>query len=565
MHAPQTLQELVHALHDAGDRPGLLALQRDGLTCWSYARLSDEVQQLACGLHRAGIGSGDYVALLARNAPEWVLACLAIISAGAAVVPIDSQIRTETLGQVLRDSQARMLFTTHDYLERIASLNLDPQPRLILLDAEPSDERDWRALQTRAAIALPQVGPDDPAALFYTSGTTGIPKGVPLTQANLAFQMRSIVATGLVQAHDRVLTPLPLYHVYPFTTGLFAPLAFRVPLVLPQSIAGPHIVRAIQQGQASLIIGVPRLYRALYDRIEGRIVGRGKLAARLFPALLRLSIAARRRFNLKLGDVLFGPIRRQIGPHLRVLTSGGSSLDPDLAGKLEGLGWRVVIGYGLTETSPLLTVNLMGRHIPRLASVGVPMPGIELRLDTAAPVEGQDPAETHLAPGEGEILARGPGVFRGYRNLPDQTARVLTDDGWFRTGDLGYQDDEGYIYITGRASTLIVTEGGKNIQPEAIENVYQQHRLISEIGILQQNNRLVGLIVPNHEALDAQADDAVEQAIRASLTECNQNLPSYQRIVDFTLTDEPLPRTNLGKIRRHLLAEHYRRTRETVA
>lgn len=588
MDTMHTLQSLVHALHTFGDKPCLLALHHDGIARWSYAEVDDHVQRLAHGLARIGVGRGDYVALLATNRPEWVIACLAVIGAGAAIVPLDTGIRTEALEGVLHDSAARFIFTTTEYLNRLQQLDRGQAIRTILLDVAADDERGWRVLLTDTTAALPSVEPDEPAALFYTSGTTGTPKGVPLTHRNLAFQLRSVQQAKLVDTHDRVLLPLPMYHVYPFTIGLLTPLFLGLPIVLPQALTGPQLIRALREGEVTIMIGVPRLYRALYEGIEAQVQVGGPVVARLFKASMNLSIWLRRRLRVRAGQTLFRSLHKRFGGNLRMVASGGSALDPDLAWKLEGLGWRVAIGYGLTETAPLLTMNLpmtapllslRRPAAPKLASVGTALSGIEIRIDTAAyPAEAAGP-QTELvsesrfvqpsqtksaAPEQGEILARGTSVFAGYRNLPAQTAEAFTEDGWFRTGDLGYLDAEGYVYITGRASTLIVTEGGKNVQPEPVEEVYQNHVFIREIGMLQQDQHLVALIMPEMDEVNQQRNGDVERAVREAVNAQAQLLPSYQRITDYAITPEPLPRTNLGKIRRHVLAELYTQVKQGV-
>jgi long-chain acyl-CoA synthetase len=223
-------------------------------------------------------------------------------------------------------------------------------------------------------------------------------------------------------------------------------------------------VRALREGEATLIVGVPRLYDALYSGIEARVGSGGRLAAILFGCGVELCVGLRRLTGLDAGRLALRPLRNRFGPRLRVLASGGAALDPDLAAKLEGLGWRVAVGYGLTETAPLLALNPPDGK--RLGSVGRPVPGAEISIDQSAMPEGA--VRAGPAHREGEILARGPNIFSGYRNRPKETSKVF-DSGWFRTEDLGYFDDDGYLYVTGRASTLIVTPGGKNVQPEAVK------------------------------------------------------------------------------------------------
>lgn len=560
MNKLDTLQQLMPTLRQAGDKACFLAMQPDGIARWSCAEVVEAAERLARGLLLAGLKRGEYVPILAGNRVDWVIAALAIIAAGGAVSPLDTQIQTPSLERILGDSEARFIFTTTDYVNRLRQIDADGRLRHILFDVEPEDERGWRSmLSDDPAIELPRVEPDEPAALFYTSGTTGVPKGVALTHHNLAFQINSVHAIHLLHDDDRVLLPLPMYHVYPFTVGMLIPLASTVPIVLPQALTGPQLIRALVEGGVTIIVGVPRVYRAVYDGIEAQIAARGNLAAKAFQATLKQSIRLRQNQGWEVGQRLFAPIRNRFGPDVRLLASGGSALAPDLAWKLEGLGWNVAIGYGLTETAPMLTMNLPPESgPPKLGSVGPALPGIDLRLDYTIEREDNAPPTNSDLPREGEILARGPSVFTGYRNLPQQSADAFTEDGWFRTGDLGYFDDDGFLYISGRASTLIVTEGGKNIQPEPLEAIYHDHMFIREVGILQdEDNKLAALIVPELDEINWHRNGDVDRAIREAVDEQVQSVPSYQRITDYAIADVPLPRTNLGKIQRHTLVEYY--------
>lgn len=563
MEKLDTLQSLLSTLRRAGDRECLIALEKEDVTRWSCVEVAEKAEQLARGLVELGIQPGEIVPILAHNRPEWVIAALALIGAGATVSPLDTQINREVLEQVLQDSQARFIFTTTEYLNRLGQIERNVQLRPILFDVEPDDERGWQVLLSEQETSLPAVGLDDPAALFYTSGTTGVPKGVPLTHRNLVFQLNSVYETHLLKGSDRVMLPLPMYHVYPFTVGTLTPLAFQLPLILPQSLTGPQVLRALREGAVTIVVGIPRVYRAMYDGIETQITDRGKIVSTLFHAALQASIGLRRRFGWQVGKRLFRPLRAAVGPQLRLLTSGGSALAPELAWKLEGLGWDVGIGYGLTESSPMLTINLPTPNVPKLDSVGLPLPGIELRIDPVVPSEERLTYQSNGRESkEGEILARGTSVFSGYRNRPEANAEAFSGDGWFRTGDLGYRDEAGYLYISGRASTMIVLEGGKNIQPEPLEDIYQQNELIREIGILYEDNRLVAVIVPEIEAVNRLFNGETELAIREAVNERLKVVASYQRIGDYAIAAEPITRTNLGKIRRHILKEQYRRIKE---
>ncbi len=526
------LSPVLAGLARFGRRPAILALSPEGAVTWSYAELASHVEALAGGLAQAGLMHGEAVALFAPDSPPWIAAALAVIRAGGAVLPVDAQLGDEVLAHVLADSGARIIFTASDRVERL--VRLEPALRLVLLDAGDDDARGWQALQAPHAVALPQPDAADPAALFYTSGTTGRPKGVPLSHANLAFQLGALAATGLLTPSDRVALPLPLHHVYPFVLGLLAPLALGLPLILPQALTGPQVLRALKESEATVMVGVPRLYAAMLAGIETRVAARGGIAAVLMRVLMAWSLFLN-RLGLDAGRVLFGHLlHARLAPKLRLLACGGAALETELAARLRALGWQVGIGYGLTETAPLVTLN---PPRGRLGSVGRPLPGVEVRIDA-----------------DGEIQVRGPNVFKGYRKLPEKTQEAFTADGWFRTGDLGRLDADGYLFVTGRAKELIVTAGGENVQPEEVETAYQRHPYIREFALLEDRGRLLGLVLPDPGAIRRAGQTDIAAAVRRAVAEVSASLPSYQRVAEIALTRDPLPRTRLGKLRRHLLA-----------
>lgn len=558
MSASATLCDLIEAFSQRASKPALVALRRGGVDTWSYQELGERVRRLAAGLVKAGLRPGATAALLARNSPEWIVACLAIIRAGGVAVPLDAQMSEATLGRVLLDCGARFVFATSNE-ERVLRHACDLSGiSVILLDGKDGEARSWRALLPEESSLLPQPLAEDTAILFYTSGTTGSAKGVPLTHRNLIYQVETVVAMNVLTHQDRVLMPLPLHHVYPFAVGTLVPLAIGLPLILPESLTGPQIMRALREGNVTVIIGVPRLYSALWAGLDARLRGAPRPVRLLFRACFAASTWLRNHSGLRVGRLLFRSLRRRIAPAVRLMASGGAALDSELAAKLETLGWEIAIGYGLTETSPLLTINVPGAF--KEGSAGRPIPGVEIRIDSSA-VPQRPRSEMATVPGPtalpGEVLARGPTVFHGYRNLPEKTAAAFAGDGWFRTGDIGFLDADNYLYLTGRISSLIVTEGGENVQPDEVEEAYGASPLIAEIGILQKDSRLVAVVVPKLEKISADSVQAIEQNIREAVQTISKRLPSYQRVADFVLSREPIARTRLGKIRRHLLAQHY--------
>jgi len=544
----------VDSLGEHGDETALVVFGKKDRHRWSFEKLVARARSFANGFVRRDFKSGDTVAIFAENSPEWIVAALGIIRAGMVAVPLDVQLGNKTLVHTLRDSGARAIITTKKRVERIEKLDLKEKPKLILLDADEDDEQSWERFLESEETKLPTVSRDDKAVLFYTSGTTGPPKGVPLSHGNIVSQLDTAAEVQLITGGDRVLLPLPLHHVYPFVIGMLAPLALGLALILPFSLSGQQLLRALREGEATAIVGVPRLYSALYSGIEARVESSGWIARRLFNVFLAASgfvlSALGGWLGFRAGKLLFRSLHKRFGENLRLLASGGSALDPELASKLEALGWQVAIGYGLTETSPLLAVKLPNES--RRDSAGRPVAGVEIRIESGA-LEKEERISGHEV---GEVLARGPNVFSGYRNLPDKTNEVFTENGWFRTGDMGYFDADSNLHLLGRLSTLIKTESGEKIQTEDVEAAYAEESAIREIGVLEKKGKLVALVVPKKTGSDAK--DTVRKAVETA----SKRLPSHQRISDYAITPDALPRTRLGKIQRHRLAERYEQTKE---
>jgi long-chain acyl-CoA synthetase len=542
-----TLQEIVVSIADRGEKPAVIGFRKEGAESYSFKKLGDLAMRLGRGLLKSGLEPGSRVLLLAPNQPEWIIVCLALIYARAVPVPLDAQIGGEELKALVRNSGPAWACTTTELLRRLEDTG--EKLNFILLDAEKDERPNWRSYLTDLNGGLPAPAPDDLAVLFYTSGTSGKPKGVPLTHANITSNLNALLSLNIIRSDDRILLPLPLHHVYPFTVGMLAPLVAGVPIILPHALTGSEFLRAMQEGGVTAMIGVPRLYSAFYDAVESKLTQRSRIVAALFRGLLAASIGMHRWFGFRAGHYLFAPLRRRVAPGLRLLASGGSAMDPDLAWKLEGLGWQVISGYGLTETSPLLTFNTPGKE--KIGSAGRAIPGVELRI--AKPEEGKQ---------FGEVLARGPNVFHGYWRMPEKNQEAFTSEGYFRTGDLGYIDNAEYLHLVARASSMIVLSGGENVQPEKVETALEQSPHIREAGVLARNDRLVALIVPEPEA-DHQ-EGSIEELIGREVRRQSSNLPTHHRISDYAITRDPLPRTRIGKIRRHTLSERFERAKTGI-
>jgi long-chain acyl-CoA synthetase len=541
MNGEETLISLLARIRRHGDRPAVVWVRDEAVETWPYERLVDTALRLAAGLRAEGLSTGEAVAILAPNRPEWLVAYFAILAAGGLAVPLDVLLAEADLARVLADCGCSRIFTVEGQVPRLRTMA--PELRVHLLDG--AGEGGWRELLADRAVDLPALDPRAPASLLYTSGTTGAPKSVPLSHHNILSNLNGLLTARLAGPRDRVLLPLPLHHAYAFTVGCLGCLASGATLVLPAGISGPEIVRALRLERATMVIGVPRLYESILAGIRAKVARRGRRAAVWFERLLALSLWLRRSLGLRIGRVLFRTLHRSLGGSLRVLASGGAQLDPELAWDLEGLGWEVLTGYGLTETAPMVSFNRHGRT--RLGSAGQAVAGVELRI---APRKGLD---------DGEIEVKGPNVFAGYRNNPEATGAAFTEDGWFRTGDLGRIDPQGFLTIVGRSKEMIVLPDGKNVFPEAVEAVYGDSPFVGEAAVLEQEGLLVLLVVPEDEAIRAHGAARPEALLREEIERLSRRLAPYQRASGFAVTREPLPRTPLSKLKRHRLPALYSR------
>lgn len=544
----ETLQQLSMSLGGLGEATLLTAFRASDSDILDARSLDDRIGMAARRLMAHGIEPGEAVALFAANSAAWVIAALAVLRQGSVLVPLDAQLSGKPLVHVLGDCSARRVLVDGPRAEILADLEEDLEVETLDLEelAAVGDSEDPpEAADTRQDSGPPTVDAESRAVIFYTSGTTGNPKGVPLTHRNLTANVNAILAQGIIDGRDRVLVPLPFHHVYPFTAGLLATLQQGAAIVLPYSLVGPQLVRALNEGQASVLLGVPRLYDSLVQAIEQRAAARGRVGAGLFHGLLGASRLLRRLGLRRPGRWLLASLHRRMAPSLRLVVSGGAALPPSLADRLLDLGWEVASGYGLTETSPILTFNAPGEG--DLASAGRALPGVSLR--TREPADPEHPAE---------VEASGPNVFDGYLNLPERSREAFSDDGWFRTGDIGWIDSRGYLHLAGRGSDMIVMPGGENIDPEKIESALKARSDIADACVFEDEGRLHGLLQPATALLREHDDpDELRERLRTAVKETGRSLPSHHRLDEFRITPDPLPRTRLGKLRRHEAEDIY--------
>jgi long-chain acyl-CoA synthetase len=506
---------------------------------YSYRELLAGIASVVRSLSEQGIRRGDRVAILSENRPEWMIAYLAVVSSGSVIVPLDAQLTEKEVSLLLKSSEAKAVCVSE-----ACSPRLPRDASLMVISFDPGEGLSFAEMLTAYSDAELPPPPSDGvlAALLYTSGTTGDPKGVMLSHGNLASNRDSVIKLKLIEHTDNLLCILPLHHTYPAMACILYALSVGATVTILNSLKGPDILSCMQETRVSIVVGVPQLFtglrRAIFDEIERRRV----IVRLIVKSLLRVNGLLRKMAGLNLGKFFFGKVHAMFGPGFRMFASGGARLEPDVFTDMTNLGFTIIEGYGLTETSPVCTFNPLKRQKP--GSIGIPIPDVEVRI--AEPDEH----------GHGEIAVRGPNVMLGYFKKPQETAEVVRE-GWFYTGDLGYRDREGYFFITGRSKEMIVLATGKKIFPEELEQFYKQISSIKEICLIQGERGLEAAVVPNFDYLRKMGLSNSRENIAFGLEDLAKDLPPYKRITGLKIFKDPLPVTRLGKIRRSMVKELY--------
>jgi len=516
----------------------------------TYAELQQRSESVGRWLAESGLSAGVRCAIMAANGPLWVTAYLGAMSAGAVAVPLDTAFNHQQVNKLLWDCGAVVIFTDVQHLPLVEKAVEQTLVRVVLLDGS-GEGRYSNLLGMFAAgpgqFTPAQVKPEDLAVIMYTSGTTADPKGVMLTHSNLLAEASSVFATIAVSEKDSVLAVLPLFHALAQMANLMLPFAAGARIVYLEEMNTTELMRALSERGITLFCCVPQFFYLIHERVMQQVKSRSWAERAAFRALMGIS-AAGRKLRVNLGKLFFAKVHRLLGPQMRYLITGGSAFDPKIGRDLEKLGFNVLQAYGLTETTggACLTppkANVMG-------SVGRPLAGVEVRII--------DPQPSEVSPFPvGEVAIRGGIVMKGYYNRPDATAETIRD-GWLFSGDLGYLDERGNLFITGRKKEIIVLSSGKNIYPEEIEAQYLRSPYIKEICVMGLVNRpgepfserLHAVIVPNFDVLRERKIVNAREVIRFDVEELSAELPGTKRILSFDLWRDPLPRTTTRKLKR---------------
>jgi long-chain acyl-CoA synthetase len=498
------------------------------VTCRDFLRTAGGFAAL---LREKGVVGQDRVALMAENRVEWCAAYLGILMCGATAVPIDARLTPPEVRNILLDSESRVSIHSEETRETLREASGGLAVELLSLEGvRPEEAEDGNGpLETGGGEG------GEIASLLYTSGTTGTPKAVMLTHENFLSDAASVLEMNLMGEDDTVLAVLPLHHAYAFMCTFVVPMLAGVAITYPEGLKGPQILDAVRATGVTALIAVPQLLELMRNRSIEKLGSLPLPVSLAVRGLVRVSGLLRRFLGVNLMGRLSAPLGRQF----RYFTSGGARLDPRVMTDLEALGFTVVEGYGLSETSPIVSFNPLGKRKP--GSVGPALPGAEIRI--------LDPSGT----GEGEVAVRGPMVMKGYYRKPEETASVLRD-GWFRTGDLGRLDEDGYLFITGRLKEVIVLSSGKNVYPEEVERHYLGSSLIGEICVMEEQGKLKAVVVPDMHYAKEQKMGNLAEAVKWEMNVLSQTLPPHMRVTGVSVRGEPLPRTPLGKLKRYAVA-----------
>jgi len=469
---------------------------------------------------------GEKIVIFMENRPEVMFSLFAVWERKCVCVVADAESSIEQLAYMLRDSDATHIFTTNMHLKvaRRAIESVEHEVRILNFDeiTLPEDflpDRMEMHIEDRTQVAV----------LLYTSGTTGEPKGVMLTYDNLLSQSDSVKETGVIVESDRFLAMLPFHHVLPLNTTIILPIYFGTFVVILDQLNSEALKKAMKDNKLTVIIGVPRIYELLHKGIMARI-NKSFLTRTLFNLCKKIN-------SFTLNKIIFGKVGRELGGAIKLLVSGGAKLDAGIGQNLYTLGLPVIEGYGLTETSPLISFTRPWNI--KIGAVGEPIPHVELKV-----------AEDE------ELLVKGPNVMKGYYNRPEATREVIDPDGWFHTGDLASVTDN-VITIIGRKKEMIVLSNGKNINPADIENeIIRGSNLIREIAVTEHENHLIAIVYPDFDLVRENKVVNIEETLKWEIIDkYNLTAPAYRKILEIKTVKDELPKTRLGKIRRFMLAD----------
>jgi long-chain acyl-CoA synthetase len=540
-----------------GSLPSIASVEEQPIV---YLQLKQQIQDAAGALIARGIKKGDRVAIMGENCPNWVVAYLALTSMGAVAVPILTGFPDTDTRHILRNSEAQGIFIEPKQRQKLEGM--DDSTLKFICDLENMEYEDRQkphvgfigktlalfkrgrpknAADAEAQADVPEPEPDDLAVIIYTSGTTGHSKGVMLSHRNIVFDVVNGIERFPINANDRFLSILPLAHTFEATGSMLCPIAIGASIYYMRGLPTPQkLLAAMEVVKPTAVLTVPLVIDKIF---------RKKILPQIQNKLIINKLYALAFFRKKLHQVAGKKLVQSFGNKLRFFMFGGASLNEDVEIFLRDAGISYSTGYGMTETAPIMTINPFG-HV-KVGSCGKPIPGIEMSIH-----------EADAQSGIGEIIVRGPIVMSGYYKNPDATAEVFLKGGWLKTGDLGFFDAEGYLFINGRCKNVIIGPSGENIYPEAIEQKILQEPYFQEAVVFEDNGRLLVKAYLDYDVLDrefernklndAEARKLTEDILEQARQRINTQLPAFSQINRIFEHPEPFEKTPTNKVKRYL-------------
>lgn len=517
---------------------------------YTYEDVRELVLRAAGFLAHNGIEAGNRVILFSHNMPEWGLSYFGILKAGATAIPIDPASSLADLCSFAKAGEASAVLIS----PKLKSDHPDIEEELrkagveipVYLFDDVFEIQDEIEEAKRNALLPEKISPAAVASLIFTSGTTGTPKAVMLSHKNFVNMISMLSSVLEMDITDGVLSVLPLHHTFEFSAGFLTPFTNGTQITYLDELTADELNYAIKTGHVTGMVGVPALWEMLHRRIKTRLRDNGDWVADIADNLIEFNAWLRDNTPFNLGPIVFFPIHQGLGGKMRYLISGGSALSEKVQKDLHGLGFNILEGYGLTESSPVLTVARPGNKLLR-GSVGKPLPGVEIKIN--------EPDEN----GVGEVLAKGQNVMTGYFNNDEATETVF-DGRWLKTGDLGRIDEDGNLFIVGRSKDVIIDSNGKNIYPDEIEDHYGKNSLVKEMSVVglpdeDGGEKIAALIVPDYEQDLTLSRSEVNKKVEEHFREVSSGLPFFKRIKILQITPFELPRTATRKVKRNEVVE----------
>ena len=518
---------------------------------FTYKQALKKIREIAYYLVATGAKKGDHIAVTGKNSPEWALAYFAISFAGCIIVPLDYSLHIEDMEKILAFGDVDRIFIDGEKIDEI-----DKEGKLFKekISLEPESKGYKYVLDlTGPETELPKLHAEDTAAMLFTSGTTGTPKGVMLSFSNFMSSTLSSQRLFDVYPTDVFYAILPIHHAYTMTAVLLETVVSGASCVFGKRLVTPIMLKELREGKITMLLAVPMLFNKLLAGLMAGVHKQGAFKEGLIHFLMGFSGFFKKVFHVNLGKKFFGKmlLEKISLNNMRLCICGGGPLPASTFKQFNQLGIDFVQGYGLTETSPIININPIEVYIEE--SVGIPIPGVEEKI--------VNPDED----GNGVIYVRGPQVMKGYYKNPEATEEVLSSDGWLNTGDVGHIGENGFLYLTGRAKSIIVTEGGKNVFPEEIEDKFQLFNEIEQCCIIPYiiNKELKSegirmVIYPTEAYLKEHTLEEASKHMEEIVEEVNKDLQSYKKITMVTVVDEPLPMTSTKKVKRFEVVRKYK-------